>query len=64
MKVRNVEPRLICVGGQFIAPNQVADVNDKAAGLEHFLARGILVIVESDKKPAKEETPKALAKQA
>lgn len=55
MKVKNVEPRLIRVGGEFIAPNQTVEVDDKAVGLQSFLDRGVLVKVEEPKEPKKKE---------
>lgn len=45
MLVRNVEARLIRVGGEFIAPNQEVDITDDAVGLVDLIARGVLVEV-------------------
>lgn len=54
MLVKNVEPRLIRIGGEFIAPNQTMEIADDAVGLQSFLDRGVLVKVEE----AKAEEPK------
>lgn len=48
MLVKNIEPRLIRVGGEFIAPNQTVDVADDAVGLARLLERGVLVQIESE----------------
>ncbi|MCX2960300.1 hypothetical protein [Rodentibacter caecimuris] len=48
MLVKNIEPRLIRVGGEFIAPNQTVDVADDAVGLAGLLERGVLVQIESE----------------
>ncbi|OOF52558.1 hypothetical protein [Rodentibacter trehalosifermentans] len=48
MLVKNIEPRLIRVGGEFIAPNQTVDVADDAVGLSGLLDRGALVQIESE----------------
>ncbi|MGQ0285856.1 hypothetical protein ACT2CV_01445 [Pasteurellaceae bacterium 22721_9_1] len=55
MLVKNVEPRLIHIGGEFIAPNQTVEIADDAVGLQSFLDRGVLVKVEEPKA----EEPKA-----
>lgn len=55
MKVKNVEPRLIRVGGEFIAPNQTVEIDDKAVGLQSFIGRGVLIKVEEPKEPKKEK---------
>ncbi|NBI43455.1 hypothetical protein GVX76_08150 [[Haemophilus] felis] len=49
MLVKNVEPRLIRIGGEFIAPNQTMEIADDAVGLQAFLDRGVLVKVEEPK---------------
>lgn len=48
MLVKNIEPRLIRVGGEFIAPNQTVEVADDAVGLSGLLDRGVLVQIESE----------------
>lgn len=55
MLVRNVEPRLIVVGGVFIAPNQVTEVDDKADGLAGLITRGVLVKAEQSKEQKKDK---------
>lgn len=60
MKVKNVQPRLIRIGGQFITPGEIADIDESAVGLSSLLARGVLVEVKSepeqgDKKGAVEQ---------
>lgn len=48
MLVKNIEPRLIRVGGEFIAPNQTVEVADNAVGLAGLLDRGVLIQVETE----------------
>ena len=55
MFVKNVEPRLIRVGGEFIAPNETVEIDDKAVGLDNLLERGVLVKVEQAKAEKKAE---------
>lgn len=60
MRVKNVQPRLIRIDGQFITPGEIADIDESAVGLSSFLARGVLVEVKSepeqgDKKGAVEQ---------
>ncbi|MCQ9124355.1 hypothetical protein [Rodentibacter caecimuris] len=45
MLVRNIEPRLIRVGGEFIAPNQELKIADDAVGLARLIERGVLIDV-------------------
>lgn len=54
MKVKNTEPRLIHIGGEFIAPHQIVEIDDKAVGLAAFLARGVLVEIKETKGNKKE----------
>lgn len=55
MFVKNVEPRLIRVGGEFIAPNETVEIDDNAVGLGSLLERGVLVKVEQAKAEKKAE---------
>lgn len=55
MFVKNVEPRLIRVGGEFIAPSETVEIDDKAVGLDSLLERGVLVKVEQAKAEKKAE---------
>lgn len=48
MLVRNVEPRLLRVGGEFIAPNQEIEVAENAVGLASLLERGTLIQINTD----------------
>lgn len=54
MFVKNVEPRLIRVGGEFIAPDETVEIDDNAVGLDSLLERGVLVKVEQAKAEKKE----------
>ncbi|HHF7111066.1 TPA: hypothetical protein ACPQZB_001802 [Haemophilus influenzae] len=45
MIVRNIEARLIRVGGEFIAPNQEVEIADDAVGLDRLIERGVLIDV-------------------
>ncbi|MFZ7141568.1 hypothetical protein ACLSY0_00170 [Avibacterium avium] len=56
MLVRNVEPRLIRVGGEFIAPNQEIEVAENATGLASLLKRGTLIQVDTDTNSEAPET--------
>lgn len=58
MLVKNVEPRLIRIGGEFIAPDQVVEIDDQAVGLAAFLARGVLLEVKADNHAKDEKKPK------
>lgn len=53
MLVRNIEPRLIRVGGEFIAPNQTVELADDAVGLKELIQRGVLMPVSSESKKDK-----------
>ena len=59
MLVRNVEPRLIRVGGEFIAPNQEVEIADDSVGLIRLIERGVLIDVtpksEGSKKDEKDK---------
>ena len=54
MIVRNIEARLIRVGGEFIAPNQDVEIADDAVGLDRLIERGVLI----DVTPKAEDTKK------
>lgn len=45
MIVRNIEARLIRVGGEFISPNQEVEIADDAVGLDRLIERGVLIDV-------------------
>lgn len=49
MIVRNIEARLIRVGGEFIAPNQDVEIADDAVGLDRLIERGVLIDVTPKK---------------
>lgn len=55
MLAKNLEPRLIIVGGVMIAPNATVEVDDNAGGLEGLLARGVLVKIDAEKPKGKAE---------
>lgn len=55
MLVRNVEPRLIRVGGEFIAPNQEVEIADDSAGLIRLIERGVLIDVTPKSEGAKKD---------
>ena len=55
MLVRNVEPRLIRVGGEFIAPNQEVEIADDSAGLIRLIERGVLIDVTPKSEWAKKD---------
>ena len=54
MIVRNIEARLIRVGGEFISPNQEVEIADDAVGLDRLIERGVLI----DVTPKAEDTKK------
>lgn len=58
MLVKNVDPRLIRIGGEFIAPNQTMEIADDAVGLQAFLDRGVLVQLEEPKAEGKKGNKK------
>lgn len=69
MLVKNVQPRLIHIGGMSIVPGQTVEIDESAVGLDRFLLRGVLVEVkaeaEQEIKGATEkatEEPKAASK--
>ena len=55
MLVRNVEPRLIRVGGEFIAPNQEVEIADDSAGLIRLIERGVLIDVTPKSEGSKKD---------
>lgn len=57
MLVRNVEPRLIRVGGEFIAPDQTVEINDNAVGLTDLIDRGVLIRLDEPKTKGKKQEP-------
>lgn len=57
MLVRNVEPRLIRVGGEFIAPNQTMEINEHAVGLADLIERGVLIRLDEPKAKGKKQEP-------
>lgn len=57
MLVRNVEPRLIRVGGEFIAPNQAVEINEHAVGLADLIERGVLIRLDEPKTKGKKQEP-------
>lgn len=48
MLVKNVQPRLIRIAGEFVAPGQIVEVPNDAIGLESLLVRKVLVKVDSE----------------
>ncbi|OBW92987.1 hypothetical protein [Gallibacterium salpingitidis] len=54
MLVRNVEPRLLRVGGEFIAPNQTVELAENTVGLKSLLKRGVLIQVKVENDPKKD----------
>ena len=59
MIVRNIEARLIRVGGEFISPNQEVEIADDAVGLDRLIERGVLI----DVTPKAEDTKKRRQRQ-
>lgn len=57
MLVRNVEPRLIRVGGEFITPDQTVEINDNAVGLTDLIDRGVLIRLDEPKTKGKKQEP-------
>lgn len=55
MLVRNVEPRLLRVGGEFIAPNQDVELAENTVGLQSLLDRGVLIRLDAASKPEKDK---------
>ena len=55
MIVRNIEARLIRVGGEFIAPNQEVEIADDAVGLDRLIKRGVLIDVTPKAEDAKKD---------
>ena len=61
MIVRNIEARLIRVGGEFISPNQEVEIADDAVGLDRLIERGVLIDVTPKAEDTKKKTAKAKA---
>ncbi|HHF7319537.1 hypothetical protein BV195_00020 [Haemophilus influenzae] len=55
MIVRNIEARLIRVGGEFISPNQEVEIADDAVGLDRLIERGVLIDVTPKAEDAKKD---------
>ncbi|HHV6870611.1 TPA: hypothetical protein ACUMWZ_001217 [Haemophilus influenzae] len=55
MIVRNIEARLIRVGGEFISPNQEVEIADDAVGLDRLIKRGVLIDVTPKAEDAKKD---------
>ena len=59
-KYRNESLGVVSVGGQFAAPKQTLEVDDKAPGLARLVKRGVLVKIDGR---AKAEKPAEKAEQ-
>ncbi|AWP53608.1 TPA: hypothetical protein ACPI87_000358 [Haemophilus influenzae] len=55
MIVRNIEARLIRVGGEFISPNQEVEIAYDAVGLDRLIERGVLIDVTPKAEDAKKD---------